>query len=177
MRNAESGIPFDIAGTIDPKGICSMKLAEFTTEFSYNQFVVFDSGIELPGNEWTEDHFSQGFSRNDSSVSFGTFLDFGYAHVQVFDHEYELNSEDSRVIEVPFYTESGTVHVEGPEENEPNTVSLEPGQYLLTAAQKAKFDDETLSVCLHFKKAESGIAKSRIIVQDEALNAPVHLLE
>ncbi|MBK9164971.1 MAG: hypothetical protein IPM21_13900 [Acidobacteria bacterium] len=154
-----------------------MKLAEFVTEFSYNQFVVFDSGIEVPGNEWTEDHSNQGFSKNASSVSFGTLLDFGYAHVQVFDRQYELNSEDSRVIEVPFYTESGTVHVEGPEENEPNAVSVEPGQYLLTAAQKANFDDETLFVCLHFKKAEPGIAKSRIIVQDDDLNPPVRLLE
>jgi hypothetical protein len=128
-----------------------MKLTEFVTEFSYNQFVVFDSGIEVPGNEWTEDHSNQGFSKNAFSVSFNTLLDFGLAHVQVFDHEYELNSQDSRVIEVPFYTELGTVHVEGPEENEPSTVSLEPGQYLLTAAQKANFDNETLSVCLHFE--------------------------
>ena len=154
-----------------------MKLAEFVIEFSYNQFVVFDSGINLPGNEWTEDHFNQGFSRNDSSVSFRTLFDFGSAHVQVFGHEYERGSEDSRVIEVPFYTESGTVFVEGPEENESNVVSVAPGHYLLTAAQRANSDDETLSVCLYFKQVEFGRAKSRIIVQDADLNPPVHLLE
>ena len=154
-----------------------MVIAKFVTEYSYNQLVVYDSWVDLPGNDWSETHFNQGFSRTASSVSFRTLLDFGCAQVQVFDEQYETDESDVRVIEVPFFTGSGKVFVEGPEENSPNAVQIQPGLYTLTAAQRANFGDDTLSVRLYFSRIGATSGKSRIIVRDAELDPPEHLLE
>src|SRR6185295_10740927 len=84
--------------------------------FSYNQFMVYDQSVQLPGCDWTDDHFAQGFARRESVVNFNALLEFGYADVEISFEPYQPKQEDERVIAVPFHVMSGKVVVEGPEE-------------------------------------------------------------
>ena len=88
-----------------------------------------------------------------------------------------LDKADERVIRVPFYSPSGKVLIEGPEENSAHTVIIDPGHYQLTSAQRANYDDEMLFLRLYFYKVEHPVTKSEIIVKDEQLNPPRPLLE
>lgn len=154
-----------------------MIISEFGIEFSYHLFLIYDSDVDLPGNEWTETNSNQGFARRDSSVNFGTLFQFGYAQVQVFKDDYLFNKDDERVIKVPFYSPSGKVFIEGPEENEKHSVIIEPGHYLLTAAQQARDDDESLFIRVFFCKVEIPAMRSEILIKDEQLNPPHELSE
>ncbi|MEP6849365.1 MAG: competence protein ComJ [Acidobacteriota bacterium] len=154
-----------------------MLISEFEVEFSYISFSVYDSNVNLPGNESTDDHFNQGFARRDSSVNFRALLEFGLATVHVFDDDYKFEEADERVIKVPFYCPSGKVFVDGPEENEPHTIDIQPGHYQLTAAQRANYDDESLFIRLYLFKVETSSTKSEILIQDKQLDPPKQLLE
>ena len=49
-----------------------MQLVDVIIPIDYSQLCVFNSDIENPYNDWTDDHVRQGFSwRNGESVSFG----------------------------------------------------------------------------------------------------------
>lgn len=154
-----------------------MLITQFQLEFSYISFSVYDSDVRLPGNESTDDHFNQGFARRDSSVNFRTLLEFGLATVRIFDDDYIYDETDERVIRVPFDCPSGRVFVEGPEENQPHAIIIEPSHYQLTAAQQANYDDESLFIRLYFFKVETPLVKSEILIKDEQLNPPSELLE
>src|SRR5437879_3970134 len=84
--------------------------------FSYNQFMVYDESVRLPGCAWTDGHYAQGFARRESVANFGTPLEFGHADVTVSRGAYEAKDEYVRVIAVPFLITSGRVIVDGPEE-------------------------------------------------------------
>lgn len=88
-----------------------------------------------------------------------------------------IGDADERGISVPFFSPSGKVFIEGPDENSVNFIIIEPGHYQLTAAQKANYENETLSIRLYFKKVEIPVIKSEILVRDEQLNPPQQLLE
>src|ERR1700730_11814975 len=98
--------------------------------FSYNGFVVFDKDVELPGCDWSDDHVAQGFARRESTVCFGTLLEFGLAEVSVTLDGYAPRGDYERVIAVPFLVTSGTVVIEGPEEMDTGRhVVVPPGNY------------------------------------------------
>jgi hypothetical protein len=154
-----------------------MLISEFQVYFSYNQFMVFDKEVKSPGNDWTDDHVRQGFARRDSSVNFGTLLEFGDAKVQVFKAPYAPDENDERVIAVPFFCSSGEVLIEGPEEDSRDPVRIEPGHFVLTVAQQVNQEDERLFIRLYFSSVESQTVHSQIIVADEQLTLPHQLLE
>lgn len=154
-----------------------MLISEFQIYFSYSVFLVYDGDVKLPGNNWIETHSNQGFARRNSSVNFATLFQFGHAEIQVFDGDYVTDQADERVIKVPFHAASGKVLIEGPEENQANSIAIEPGHYLLTAAQQANYDDETLLIRLYFQRTEIPATQSEIILKDEQLNPPDQLLE
>jgi hypothetical protein len=154
-----------------------MLISDFKIYVSYNQFMVYDKTVDLPGNDWTEEHSNQGFARRDSSVCFGTLIQFGDANVQVFSNSYVFNEKDERVIKVPFYSPSGLIFIEGPEEESRDSIKIEPGYFLLTAAQQADYENETLLIRLYFLKTEIPFSKSEILIKDEQLNPPNQLLE
>ena len=145
--------------------------------FSYGQFMVFDSSVQLPGCDWTEAHVAQGFARRESAVNFSTLLQFGYAAVGVSRGIYEPQHEYERVIAVPFRSTSGKVNVEGPEES-PSERSFEllPGHYRLVAAQYVVGDDdEVVNLC--FEPLVEALDRSTILVADATLNPPTPLVE
>jgi hypothetical protein len=80
--------------------------------------MVYDKTEPAPGCIWTDTHVSQGFARRESTVGFGTILEFGDAELRVQLGQYSANKDHERVIAVPFYSPSGEVVVQGPEEDE-----------------------------------------------------------
>ena len=148
-----------------------------TIYFSYSQFAVFDSSVELPGCAWTDGHYKQGFARRERNVSFGMMLEFGHGDVAVHLGPYKVNGGHERVIEVPLEVSSGEVVIGGPEEY-PNKhfVKMVNGHYRLVAAQTVTADDRE-GIDLYFEKLTAPLAKSRIVVADDVLDPPNPLLE
>ena len=144
--------------------------------FSYSQFMVYDQSEQMPGCDWTEEHTAQGFARRESTVCFGTPLEFGHADVAVIFGPYQPQAEYERVIAVPFRSGSGKVTIEGPEEMDADRVFDVPsGDYRLTAAQTIIGDDERID--LFFEPVAAPLKQSSIIVADEMLNPPEPLIE
>jgi hypothetical protein len=151
--------------------------------FSYNQFMVYDASVRLPGCDWTDEHSAQGFARRESTVNFGTILEFGRADLVVTCGAYQPREEYQRVIAVPFRVTSGNVIVEGPEEIETERkIELQPGNYRLIAAQRVTADfgeekEEGESIDLFFELLPKPLERSAILVGDEGLNPPASLVE
>jgi hypothetical protein len=145
--------------------------------FSYSQFMVYDQSEKLPGCDWTEEHTAQGFARRESTVCFGTPLEFGHADVSVTVGAYQPQTEYERVIFVPFRSASGKVTVEGPEDMDVDRAFDMPrGDYKLTAAQAIISDDEE-RIDLFFEPVSEPLKQSSIIGADEVLNPPEPLIE
>lgn len=145
--------------------------------FSYSQFMVYDQSEQLPGCDWTEEHTSQGFARRETTVCFGTPLEFGNADVVVTVGAYRPEAQHERVITVPFRSLSGKVTVEGPEEMDVDRAfDLPCGDYKLTAAQMILSDDEE-RIDLFFELVAPPLERSAIVIADEILNPPAVLLE
>lgn len=155
-----------------------MTLTEFSLYFSYSQFMVYDKSEAAPGCDWTETHTRQGFARRESTVCFATVLEFGDADVRVHLGEYTANQADERVIVVPFYSPTGQIVVEGPEEDEVSDrdISIAPGHYNLLAAQRV-VDDEEEVIDLYFQKLGEPAKRSKVLMADEELDPPAKLLE
>lgn len=149
---------------------------KFEIVFSYNQFLVFDKSVPMPGCIWTDSHVKQGFARRDSMVCFGTILEFGKAFLNVYFEPYKESKNHQRVITTPFSSPSGVVLIEGPEErNTSHSIRLEPGNYNLTAAQQVKGDIEDID--LYFDKVIEPCKHSNIVIADEDLDPPAELVE
>jgi len=145
--------------------------------FSYSQFMVYDESVRLPGCAWTGEHSAQGFARRESTVNFGTLLEFGYADVAIAGSAYQPQKEYERVIAVPFLVTSGKVIVEGPEETETErNVRLPPGDYRLIAAQSVTGEEEE-SIDLSFELLAKPLEQSCVLVADKALCVPNRLVE
>ena len=139
--------------------------------------MVYDQTEQLPGCDWTEEHTAQGFARRESTVCFGTLLEFGHADVSVMVGSYQAQSDYERVISVPFRSVSGKVTVEGPEEFEVNRAFEMPcGDYKLTAAQAIVGEDEE-RIDLFFEPVFAPINGSAILVADEMLKPQEALIE
>ncbi len=145
-------------------------------QFSYNQFLVYDSSVSSPGCIWTDTHVGQGFARRESVVCFSTILEFGNARLSVCLGPYSKSTNHERVISTPFNAPTGKVLIEGPEESNTNRhIELEPGCYKVTAAQKVVRGDEEIE--LYFEKVIKPEEHSMIIIADEELDPPDELLE
>lgn len=139
--------------------------------------MVYDQAEQLPGCDWTEEHTAQGFARRESTVCFGTPLEFGHADVSVMIGAFQQQSDYERVISVPFRSVSGKVIVEGPEELDVDRAFEMPcGDYKLTAAQATVGEDEE-RIDLFFEPVSAPIKGSAILVADEMLNPPEPLIE
>ena len=146
-------------------------------QFSYGQFMVFDDAVRLPGCAWTRAHTAQGFARRESSVCFGTLLEFGIAEFECVLEGPALKLERfERVIAVPFLVTSGVVRAEGPEETTAQTpFSIPCGKYRLTAAP-ARRGSGVLRMVIRFERSVE-ISRSEIIVADRQLAPGGVLLE
>ena len=144
--------------------------------FSYRQFLVSDKDVKLPGCAWTEAHSNQGFIRRNSTVNFGTLLEFGWADVIVNLSSFETRDEYERIIAVPFSATSGIINLEGPESDLPESFSLSIGNYRLVVAQRVTGDDEE-AIDLFFEQLAELPKQSEIIKKDDMLNPSMPLIE
>jgi len=146
-------------------------------DFGYNQFMVFDEVVRLPGCDWTAAHFNQGFARCESLVSFRTLLEYGTAALTIVRDAYADRHRYDRVISVPFCVTSGKVFIEGPEEAWINRfIKTPPGHYRLTAAQWL-VEEEEQSIDLFFEPLAEPLIASEILIADAELNPPTPLIE
>jgi hypothetical protein len=149
-----------------------------TLPFSYNQFLVYDDSVRLPGCDWTDDHMNQGFARRESTVNFQTLLESGEADVVVTLGAFEPRPQYERVVAVPFRVTSGKVVVDAPDEDSEvgRSIDLLPGNYRLVAAQNV-VDDETEEIHLFFEALTQPLERSVILVRDDQLDPPSPLSE
>jgi hypothetical protein len=77
-------------------------MTDTTILVSCNQICVFDSTLDEPFNDWTDDHVHQGFAWRPGSVSFGAAENDETTIVIDFVRSVELDPAAFRVIAVPF---------------------------------------------------------------------------
>lgn len=145
--------------------------------FSYGQFLVYDQSVVGPGCLWTEKHTAQGFARRESTVCFGTLLEFGDAEVTYELGSFTWEQSYERVIAVPFVVVTGRVIVDGPDErNVQRIMEVPKGNYRLVAAQRAVSDEEEV-INLFFEKLDEPLQDSAVMVADNQLDVRGTLLE
>lgn len=94
----------------------------------YSQFSVFDANLEVPFNDWTDQHVKQGFSWRDGSVSFLTLDTDGPLEIDVKPVDSTVGGE--RVIAVPFKVpEHGRIEIATI--NQAAAVDMRAGDYRL----------------------------------------------
>lgn len=104
----------------------------FGVEVSYGQLAVFASSLKQPFNDWTDQHFGQGFAWRPGSVSFRSMVEAGLhlVEIDVANEMGTVHADALRAVEVPFEVPAdGAVEVG----SIPETVllSLPPGPFLL----------------------------------------------
>jgi hypothetical protein len=87
--------------------------------FSHGIFLLFDSAERAPGNDWTEEHSSQGFARRPEVANIATLSEDGWFDVEVGSPE--LLDRCERVAAVSIRSDSGTILISG----------VDPGDHVL----------------------------------------------
>jgi hypothetical protein len=147
-----------------------------TMYFSYGQFMVYDSSEPAPGCLWTNDHYNQGFARRSATVCYRTLKQEGEADVTYIHGHFVPRYSYVRVIAVPFFSTTGRVLVEGPEEvGTGRIVNIPAGDYRLTCGQR--YENNCVVVDLFFEKLERPLERSIVIVADSELSPPTELIE
>lgn len=107
-----------------------MSVTALKVDVSYGQLAVFLSSLQNPFNDWTQQHFDQGFAWRQGSVSFRTLGESGLHHVELVltQKPIPVLDEAIRVIEVPFdVPEDGDIEIASIADAVP--VSLPSGRY------------------------------------------------
>lgn len=144
-------------------------------EVSYTQVCVFDSKLDDPFNDWTDDHVAQGFAWRPGSVSFGTIHSSGPLGIEVLllDRPYSVSLEALRIISVPFVVpDSGAIEIASIGDSE--EIKLESGKYELifehyittNGSMEARFIFRPLT----------DLPEARIIKADGELSPPIELV-
>ena len=154
----------------------STSICVATIYFSYNQFLVFDRAVKLPGCDWTEAHVQQGFARRAQTVGFRTMLEFGHGDVCVYLAPYEQLTEHQRVIEIPLEISSGEAVICGPEEPDEQVVKMQKGHYRLVAAQRITGEARE-AIDLYFEVLTVPLEESRVLIAGSELAPPAQLVE
>lgn len=148
---------------------------ELTIYYAYNQFLVYDGTVALPGCDWTDTHVSQGFARRRGVVNFEALGDCGEARVRVFLTGFP-GGDYTRAIDVPLDLDSGELHIHGPEDTDTLPISVDRGPYRLTAAQRITAN-AALQVDLFLESVAAPLSGSEIVIQDSPLQPRLPLLE
>ena len=147
---------------------------------SYKTLTVHRAGIDLPFNDWTPTHVSQGFSWRPESVSFRVMEpEFSSNLVRLDQAEtYIPAPEARRIIRVPFQVEAAGVEITSPF-SEAWAVPLPSGRYALYFAIEPVPSmegqaEEAWGYHLTFVPAEE--VQAEILRADEEVTPPAHLL-
>lgn len=105
-------------------------MRQFTLEISYSQIAVFNASLDRPFNNWTEEHFNQGFCWRKGSVSFRTAAKSGHGKIAIVRSEPLALREDAIIaISVPFEVTGQSIEVASVFKGE--VVDMESGDYEL----------------------------------------------
>ncbi len=106
-------------------------MAQFTLEISYSQIAVFNPGMDRPFNNWTDEHFNQGFVWRPESVSFRTVATrAGNARVTIEKVAEGAVRDDATIaISVPFSVPEDRLEIASVFKGE--VVDFEAGEYEL----------------------------------------------
>lgn len=148
---------------------------------SYKTLTVHRAGIDLPFNDWTPTHVSQGFSWRPESVSFRVMEPENSSDLVRLDQAetYIPAPEARRIIRVPFVVEAAGIEVTSPF-SEAWAVPLPPGQYALYFAIEPtppaeEQAEESWGYHLTFVQTGEEV-KAEILRADEELMPPAQLL-
>lgn len=125
-----------------------------------------------PFNEWTREHFDQGFSWRKGSVSFGTFHS-GLCNVTVEARKlWQDNSRATRIIVVPFEVPENGIEIIS---TESKLFDIPAGKYeLYFSALPGLMEGNTDSYELCFVPNSNPV--ERILRHDDELNPPACLV-
>src|ERR1041384_2036552 len=148
-------------------------MINFSLYISNSQLCIFDSSVQTPFNDWTEEHVKQGFSWRPGAVSFGTLEESGPIEVTVeIKEQINLRASTVRAIQVPFtVTENGGVEVATITDSK--QLKINPGEYSLVFEVGLE-EDHNMWCCFTFLTNPSKEAK--ILIADDELSPPERLL-
>lgn len=139
-------------------------MTSFDLAITYSQIAVFNSDMDEPFNDWTDDLVNQGFSWRDGSVSFKTIASDSKVRV-----EFEVASEfmpakgSDRAISVPFECPHGEIEIASITDSQP--ISVEVGVYQLIFECGAEPDD-----WCRITMIPNGDLEPRILLADAEIN-------
>ncbi|WP_342712194.1 competence protein ComJ [Bradyrhizobium sp. B124] len=143
---------------------------------SHGQLAVFASSLQDPYNDWTDQHFAQGFTWRPGSVSFRSMVAAGWhsVKIEVVNHAGPVHPDAVRVIEVPFEVPAdGAIEVGSIAETVP--LSLPAGPFLLRCEFWQPFDtDEDERVRLTFARKDA--PRFAVVRADPELSVSEELL-
>jgi len=146
-------------------------MTTFDLDISYAQLAVFDSKLEAPFSDWTNEHVAQGFAWRPSSVSFGTLHSSGTIRVEVFRYR-SFRGDASlaeRIILVPFAVpEHGAIEIASIGSSA--ALELPPGDYALTFEHGC--DAAGIMWSNFYFCPELGLVKPQILRADAELSPP-----
>jgi hypothetical protein len=116
-------------------------MISFDIPITYSQIAVFNSNLENPFNDWSDDQVSQGFSWREGSVSFKTLINDAIVRVE-FDvvGKFVPSVGSLRTISVPFKcNQSGEIEIATITDAQP--LSVKSGVYQLVFECGSEPDD------------------------------------
>lgn len=149
--------------------------AEFHIHVSYAQIAIFESQLENPFSDWTEENVRQGFVWRQGSVSFRTLVEDAehFVRVVVADHFESIDPRAIRVIEVPFEVPpSGDIEVAGIMGG--TLLSLNAGKYQLRAEFLVGGNCAQFEVLFSFARTQTD--RFAVLKRDSELDPPEKLV-
>lgn len=142
-------------------------------EVSYSQICVFQTRLQNPFNDWTDEHVNQGFSWRPGSACFRTLEEFGSTEVFVEVKERaNIRADAIRAIQLPFAVpEDGLIEVASVADSK--QLELPPGSYPLVF--ETGFDENGSMWC-SFSFLTTPSDEARVIKADAEPNHPSPLL-
>ena len=135
---------------------------------SYSQLCIFLSSLAQPFNDWSDRHFTQGFSWRNGSVSFKSIAESGEHKINLFVDEPvpELDSKVVRAFKVPFEIYDGNIEIASITDSA--SLDISSGAYILQVEFLATDEKVTPEVNIRLNKGASGFV---ILKADEEIDA------
>jgi hypothetical protein len=142
-------------------------------EISFGQIAIFNSDLQDPFNDWTDEHVRQGFSWRPGSVSFSVLSSSGSMCIDVFLRAPDCFSEAAqRVISVPMVVnEAGLVEISGISQGQ--VIQLAAGTYKLIFEHGVSLDGDMMWCGLYFVPSEENIVIAEILRGELAGTSPL----
>ena len=131
-----------------------------TIYFSHGVFFVYDEAEQVPGNDWSDTHVEQHFSRRAESANISTILAEGVADLRPGTPE--LLDTCNGVVAVSVLSRSGAVAISGCDPEDTVIWNGPPGWVRVTVGQKpGEREQHVTLVCLAEKAVDEQATRVR----------------